>query len=232
MKKTFLALALSLANFTTYAQTNTFPPDGNVGIGTMFPVDKLVVNGNQRIFGNLVFGADQTAYFIHPNGNGGAIRFRGNIGQAIDRDLQFGNMDNIGVWTSYMTIGQQGFVGIGTTNPDTKLAVNGTIHAREMIVDLTNWPDYVFKPTYNLLSLNDVKSYIKENHHLPDIPSEKEVIKEGINLGDMNKLLIKKVEELTLYLIQQKEETDKQNKLQQQQINKLKHQIVKLGKSK
>lgn len=135
---------------------------------------------------------------------------------------------------------QAGNVGIGTTSPDSKLTVNGTIHSKEVLVDMNGngaWPDYVFKPEYNLLSLDEVKLYVDKNHHLPEMPTEKEVALKGINLGEINKLLVKKVEELTLYLIQQKQEadqqkreTDQQHKIQQQQINELKDLVSKFIK--
>lgn len=108
------------------------------------------------------------------------------------------------------------------------LAVNGSAVATSMTVKLNSaWPDYVFKQNYVLPSLKEVKTYIDRTGHLPDMPSEAQVTKEGINLGEMNKLLTKKVEELTLYLIQQKEETDKQLKAQKQEIEKLKRLLEK-----
>jgi hypothetical protein len=116
-----------------------------------------------------------------------------------------------------------GSVGIGTTNPDAKLAVKGIIHTQEIKVDMNGWSDYVFKPAYKLPSLSAVKAYIGKNKHLPDLPTENDVIKSGINLGEMNKILVKKIEELTLYLIEQKQ----QLKDQQEQINKLKATIRK-----
>lgn len=112
-----------------------------------------------------------------------------------------------------------GNVGIGTTNPGSyRLAVNGGIHSQSVNVDLTGWSDYVFKKEYQLPTLNEVKTYIDQNHHLPDMPSEAQVIKNGINLGEMNKLLTKKVEELTLYLI----DKDKQVVLLQDEVKRLK----------
>jgi hypothetical protein len=92
----------------------------------------------------------------------------------------------------------------GTTDPHGyKLAVNGSAIATSMTVKLyADWPDYVFKQGYKLPSLTEVKNYIGKYHHLPDMPSEQEVIKDGIDLREMNKLLTKKVEELTLYLIE------------------------------
>jgi hypothetical protein len=131
-----------------------------------------------------------------------------------------------------------GNVGIGTT--DTKgytFAVNGKAIATDLTVKLYgNWPDYVFKPAYHLLPLNEVKSYIDKNDHLPDVPSEQEVKKDGLDLGEMNELLLKKVEELTLYLIEKDKELKTQstlineqqklNKDQQQQIDELKKQMA------
>lgn len=111
-------------------------------------------------------------------------------------------------WTNLALQPLGGNVGIGTTTPDSKLAVNGTIHSKEVKVDMNSWPDYVFKPEYDLLPLNDVKTYIDKNQHLPDIPSAQEIAKDGLNLGEMNKLLVKKIEELTLYLIEVKKESE------------------------
>jgi len=74
-------------------------------------------------------------------------------------------------------------------------------------VALTNpGPDYVFEPTYNLKPLAEIETYIKENKHLPEVPSAKEMEKNGVQLGEMNMLLLKKVEELTLHLIEQNKE--------------------------
>jgi len=111
---------------------------------------------------------------------------------------------------------------IGTTDPHGyMLAVNGNIRAKEIKVEAGPWPDYVFKPMYKLPSLITVKSYIKKNKHLPDMPSEKEVAKDGINLGEMNKLLLKKVEELTLHMIHQHEEIEKLKQI----VKSTKHSI-------
>lgn len=111
-----------------------------------------------------------------------------------------------------------GNVGIGTSTPDAKLTVNGTIHSKEVKVNLTGWPDYVFSKNYKLNSLQETESFIKEEGHLPNIPSANEVKQNGINLGEMNAKLLEKIEELTLHLIDQNKRMEKM----QQEINELK----------
>lgn len=96
-----------------------------------------------------------------------------------------------------------GNVGIGTTaQPGTTVAVNGTIHTKELIVDLNiPGPDYVFDTDYDLLTLQEVEKYIKQHKHLPGVPSASDIEKNDIPLSDMNIHILKKVEELTLYVI-------------------------------
>lgn len=97
----------------------------------------------------------------------------------------------------------KGNVGIGTLNPGTwKLSVNGNIRAKEIKVE-TGWSDFVFEKKYKLPTLTEVENHIKDKGHLKDIPSAKEVEKNGIFLGEMNSKLLQKIEELTLYTIQQ-----------------------------
>jgi hypothetical protein len=136
------------------------------------------------------------------------------------------NLDSAGVQKSggprsLLYVRADGNVGIGTTNPQAKLAVNGDVLARRVRVSqgLGDWPDYVFAPGYELPSLLDVEKYIKNNQHLPEIPSAAEVEKGGLDVGEMNKQLLKKVEELTLYLIDMRKE-----------INQLKSQNEELDK--
>lgn len=101
-----------------------------------------------------------------------------------------------------------GNVGIGITNPTNKLDVNGTIHSKEVKIDMEGWSDFVFKKEYILPTLEEVENHIKEKGHLENIPSEEEVLKNGINLGEMNAKLLQKIEELTLYSIQQSKEIE------------------------
>ncbi len=105
-----------------------------------------------------------------------------------------------------------GNTGIGTVSPSEKLSVNGTIRAREVNITATGWADYVFRPEYQLMPLSELEAYIAENGHLPNIPTEADVAKNGVNLAEMNVKLLEKVEELTLYMLRQ------QNKINAQQI--------------
>ncbi len=110
-----------------------------------------------------------------------------------------------------MRITTNGNVGIGTASPNQKLTVNGTIYGKEVKVDLSvPGPDYVFETDYNLLSLDEVETYINQNKHLPEVPSAKEMEQDGIKLSEMNMLLLKKVEELTLYLLKQNRTIEEQ----------------------
>ncbi|MEO1011894.1 MAG: fibronectin type III domain-containing protein [Bacteroidota bacterium] len=102
-----------------------------------------------------------------------------------------------------------GNVGIGTASPDVRLAVNGHIRAREIKVETANWPDYVFAKDYELPTLEEVQRHIQEKGHLPHIPSAAEVEADGLKVGEMNRLLLEKIEELTLYVLEQEERINK-----------------------
>jgi hypothetical protein len=130
--------------------------------------------------------------------------------------------------TTYMTI-DKGNVSIGTPNArGYKLAVNGKIRALEIKVESADWPDYVFHKDYSLPPLNEVRAYIDKNRHLAGIPSAKEVADNGINLGEINKALTQKIEELTLYILEQ----DKKSKEQESRLYKLEQEMSRLLKSK
>ncbi len=109
-----------------------------------------------------------------------------------------------------------GNIGIGTKNPDQKLTVKGKIHAEEILVDTQiPFPDYVFNSDYQLMPLKEVEQFVKNNHHLPQIPTAGEVLDKGLNLGEMQTKLLQKIEELTLYVIQQQKEIEElKNKIQ------------------
>lgn len=111
--------------------------------------------------------------------------------------FSWGSYDN-----DYMIMTANGNLGIGTNKPAEKLSVKGNIRAQEIKVETTNWPDYVFKPDYKLISLAQTELFIQENGHLPEFPPAEQIEKEGLSVGEMNKLMMKKIEELILHLIE------------------------------
>jgi hypothetical protein len=110
----------------------------------------------------------------------------------------------------------------------------GFLQVREVKVDLESWPDYVFEPNYNLRPLSEVKKFIVENKHLPNVPSAKEIQEKGLNLGEGNKILLEKVEEMTLYLIQMEENLARQGELlkTQTELLKIQQQQIELLQTK
>ncbi|MFD2581610.1 hypothetical protein ACFSR6_03850 [Pedobacter vanadiisoli] len=220
MKKTILILVFAFTAKLGFAQ-NTFPAQGNVGIGTSTPQEKLDVKGNILIsnaeiplglnteVGGTVPLFNMSVNFREANKNnaflGAAFRIDTRIYefplfQWLKRDA--GNAtENV-----LMNLSANGNLGLGILNPAEKLSVNGNIRAREIKVEATNWPDYVFEEGYKVGKLEELESYIKTNRHLPEIPTAKEAESNGVELGAMNKLLLKKIEELTIHLI----EKDKQ----------------------
>ena len=108
-------------------------------------------------------------------------------------------------------IDAQGNAGFGTSKPDAKLTVAGDMHAQELRLDLEDAvvPDYVFKEDYQLRTLEEVESYVNEHSHLPEIPSAKEIEENGLMLKALNLKLLKKIEELTLYQIEQNKRINK-----------------------
>jgi hypothetical protein len=183
----------------------TIQGGGNVGIGTTSP--QSIFNIQQSAGGELMFS----------DGYGGAGNYRNSIknihvgsNDAAANKMQFYVGDGTATGQNEaLTLLGNGSVGIGTTAPEAafKLSVNGTIRSKEIKVQAT-WSDYVFDKEYQLKPITEVDAYIKKNHHLPDVPSAAEVEKNGVNLGETSSLLLKKIEELTIYLI----EKDKQLK--------------------
>ena len=109
----------------------------------------------------------------------------------------------------------------------------GLFMAKEIKVMTSGWSDFVFEKDYELPSLEEVENHIKEKGHLPDIPSEAEVMKDGIVLGDMDSKLLQKIEELTLYMIEQNKrmkKVEKENKLMKDKNQSLEMQLKKLMK--
>jgi hypothetical protein len=206
---------------TIYSQTNKIGPEGSVGIGTTSPVQKLHVEdgaigvGNQSDDNWLLIQQTQSdgyGYDFQHNNAAVIVNEQGSINEAIVIGDVDGHLNNVlfGVahkngnnpWVPKLTLTGSGRLGIGTPAPTSMLDVRGTINATEIKVQAQT-ADFVFKDNYHLKDLSEVEAFIKTNKHLPEIPSAAEMEEQGVNLAEMNKLLLMKVEELTLYTIQQ-----------------------------
>ncbi len=147
-------------------------------------------------------GPNNDAVIIRSNNGSELLRMDGDEMQSysdlhINGDLDF----------DVILVNGGGNVGIGTDSPNNKLDVKGTIRAYELILD-TGWSDYVFDEDYDLMSLAEVEQYISENQRLPGMPSATEVQEHGLPVADSQALLLQKVEELTLHLIEQNKRID------------------------
>jgi hypothetical protein len=142
----------------------------------------------------------------NPGATGNLLLQVRGLERAIKFVTQYGGYEGV-----KMTVNYDGKVGIGTTNfvGDYKLYVGGRVICEELKVKLQgNWPDFVFAKNHQLLSLDSVETYIKENNHLPNVPSAQEVKENGIEAGEMLRIQMQKIEELTLYMIEMKKEND------------------------
>ncbi len=236
---------------------DTFFNGGNVGIGTSSPQDKLDVNGNVKINGNIKVTAPGGSWIIGKTGSGGItsstqltsvayhplLRQKTSSGHVVnlgglgdifglfgyDKDRTVNGFDHV----LAMNL-NSGNVGIGTTDTqDFKLGVQGKIAATEVkIAAYSNWADFVFNKDYELPTLKEVEQHIKDKGHLKDIPNTEEIKKDGFYLAEMNVKLLQKIEELTLYTIEQEKEieTSKEQLQNQKGINKsLKEKLEQQG---
>lgn len=198
---------------------------GNVGIGTSNPLTPLSVVGVATVTVNNATGDNSNLLLYNNNALNTSHDPRGTIWLDNDGHLKIRSVTGYGTafrntsnTSDIMTVTDNGLsIGTSTMPSGYSFAVNGSAIATSITVRQYPWSDYVFKKDYRLPSLGEVKAYVELNHHLPEIPSEKEIATNGLNLGDMDKLLTKKVEELTLYLI----EKDEKEKEQQSQIAEL-----------
>jgi hypothetical protein len=197
-----------------------FTQDGKLGIGTTDPIATL----------DIPVGVQ----------NGAAVRLHSGWGNCKVLHIVegFGSSNHFGLfigkedYSEAVLVTRANKVGIGTTNPTYPLTVNGTIRSKKVIVD-TGWSDFVFEDDYKLMPLHEVEAFIKTNRHLPEIPSAREVEENGVSLGEISASLLQKIEELTLYTIEQQkkmDELEKKSEQQQQLIEEQGKQLKKLEK--
>jgi hypothetical protein len=221
---------------------------GFLGIGNANPTERLDVVGKFKLAKSgsdygLLYHTDEQAETgynnVWPDQYERALMFKANAYfdgyGAGGGGFQFWTHDKNegGAWGSYtgglkraMVIRRNGRVGIGTVNPQSELAVNGVITTKEVNVTIDGWSDHVFLPDYPLMSLREVESYIQKNGHLPEVPSASTIVKDGVNVGEMSNLTIRKVEELTLYLIQ----INKEKEILQKQNAELEERLLRIEK--
>ncbi|WP_127124662.1 hypothetical protein [Pseudoflavitalea rhizosphaerae] len=224
-------------NEGTELETMRLTNTGRLGVGTTAPSSTLHVNGTVRFAGLTADDTKEAILVSDANGNvytraastlGGNSTNAWNLdGSAVGALKKFGTTDNFDLPLitnniEAMRITSTGNIGIGTATPQAKLAVNGDVFAKKVKVTASGWPawpDYVFEETYKLPPLAEVEAFIKKHKHLPEVPSAKEVEADGLDLGNNQAVLLKKIEELTLYVIEQ-----------QKQIEELKMEIRKKNK--
>lgn len=197
-------------------------PEGNIGIGTTTPSVKLDVQGNTNIIGNTNIDGDTNL-----NGNtilNGDLSM-GNLDQSQELfinkglDIRLSNIENShfsiqnAFGTDAIYVSNNGKIALGnpiTTELTEQLHVGGRIKASGFIADASSFPDYVFSDEYELTPLEEVKKYTSKHHHLPGMPSEKDIISNGLDLKKVTTISVEKIEELYLHTIKQKELIEKQ----------------------
>lgn len=212
-----------VTDVNTFNATEEVGIQGTVVIKNAATSNRLVLSGTDTTYSNIIaithgafvnsqmyIGNTNSTYPVITQRNANIIEsYRDlHIGAANSGKIIFENGRNGTTIGSSMVIANNKNVGIGVDNPTYKLTVDGTIAARKVKVTQEQWADYVFHPDYKLPTLATVAQFIKDNNHLPNIPSEKEVKEKGIDLGEMNKLYLQKIEELTLYIIDLQHQLD------------------------
>ena len=205
-----LCCAFMLLSLTTWAQDyvpGDFHVYGKLGVGTTTPSTQLEVNGAMKLtstYGNLTVSSTDANY-MRFNTSLPAFHFnkplclQSTVIRGTGRALLFYTNTN----TQCLTL-LDNRVGIGTQSPRYSLDVNGSIRAKEILVETTG-ADFVFADDYQLRPLSEVKAFIAENKHLPEIQSAQEMQENGVSVSELQTQLLQKIEELTLYILQQDE---------------------------
>lgn len=220
--------------FVFFPFTISFAQDQTIN-GQLNVVGNVVLKGSQNpsTFGE--YG--RKLYFGYPyentddmwlsrfNISADVSELRLNLGDYIGDRFIIGSHNPASTFNPIFTVNTSGYVTLGNIdNPGVRLSingnimsksldVNGTIRSKEVKIEATGWPDFVFDKGYKLPSLKEVESHINEKGTLPNIPSEKDVKENGIDVGEMQAKLLQKIEELTLYVIDLKKENEAQNTL-------------------
>jgi hypothetical protein len=223
----FIFTVLTL--FSTSTQAQSWSTSGNVGTGAEFIGTlnsqslRLVTKGKTRMkissVGKVAIGVFQPLQKLDV---GGAIRI-GNTSDLHAGSIRWTGTDFEGYdgsgWSSLTSIpniySDGSFVGIGTSTPVTgyQFAVDGKIICEEVKVQMSaSWPDYVFSNEYELMSLNSLRSFIEEHGHLPGVPDATTVESEGLSVSEMSRVMMEKIEELTLHLLEQAKRIDQLEK--------------------
>ena len=209
MKKLIFSLVISSPLILLSQTTNTFPTTGSAGIGTLSPTNDLHISktGEQANF--LVERTDGTWIKALAGTAGAAFYFKSDgrftFSPATDKNATFPNVANSLFFygPDHPTSPGRLVLGAETPGDNSKFTVNGRIRSEELkIVNDVEAPDYVFAQDYNLMSIEEVETFVKKNSHLPEIPSAEEFKNNGIMVGQISFDLLKKVEELTLYVIE------------------------------
>lgn len=193
-------------------------PNGEIGIGITSPSAKLHVNTpSSSSLAGFIISHNYTGQYSY----GELIKVKNDLTKAIAVE------NNVGTAKEVFKVMGDGRVIIGekisTAHPTASLTVSGKVVCQDFYVTaLSDWPDYVFANNYKLPALADVKKYYSTNKHLPGVPSASEIEENGLNLKEMSSIQMKKIEELTIYMVEMKEEIERLKKENEDLRSKIK----------